>query len=59
MTDITFQPDYDEVLYENKWCLIVSKGTSYALHSKSAKYNDQYFVTLADAKKAIGIPSYI
>ena len=44
-----------EVLYKNKWCRIVSKGTYYILESKSNKYNDQYFLTSAEAFKAIGI----
>ena len=43
------------VIYQNKWCKIVSIGTYYVLQSKSGKYNDQYFSTLDAAKKAIGI----
>ena len=45
------------ILYQNKWCKIISEGTYYILKSKIGKYNDQYFFTLADAKKAIGIIS--
>lgn len=44
-----------ETLYENKWCKIVSKEGYYILKSKSNKYNDQYFRTLQEAQKAIGI----
>lgn len=44
-----------EIHYENKWCKIVSKDTFYVLQSKSDKYNDQYFQTLSEAKKSIGI----
>lgn len=44
-----------EVLFENKWCRIVSKGTIYVLQSKSGKYNDQYFNSLTAAKNYIGI----
>ncbi len=44
-----------ETLYENKWCKIVQKDTFYILQSKLDKYNDQYFTTLEQAKKSIGI----
>lgn len=44
-----------QILYENKWCKIASKGTVYVLISKSDKYNDQYFTTFEAAQKAIGI----
>ena len=44
-----------EIHYENKWCKIVSIDTYYVLQSKSDKYNDQYFQTLSDAKRSIGI----
>lgn len=43
------------VVFENKWCKIVTKGTIYVLKSKSGKYNDQYFTTLESAKKSIGV----
>lgn len=43
------------VHYKNKWCKIVSIDTYYALQSISGKYNDQYFLTLSEAYKAIGI----
>jgi hypothetical protein len=43
------------VLYQNKWCKIILEGTYYILRSKSGKYNDQYFLTFEQAKKAIGI----
>ena len=45
----------DKILYQNKWCRIISRDTWYILQSKSGKYNDQYFLTYADALKAIGI----
>ena len=45
----------DITLFENKWCKIINRDTFYILKSKSNKYNDQYFLTLSDAKKAIGI----
>jgi len=44
-----------EIAYENKWCRIIYKGTLVVLQSKSDKYNDQYFTTLEQAKKHIGI----
>lgn len=44
-----------EIIYQNKWCKIVSIGTYYVLQSKSGKYNDQYFLTSTEAYKAIGI----
>lgn len=43
------------VLYQNKWCKIILKGTYYILQSKSGKYNDQYFFTLTDALASIGV----
>ena len=43
-----------KILYENKWCKIISKDTVYILHSKSEKYNDQYFLTFDSALHAIG-----
>jgi hypothetical protein len=46
------------VIYQNKWCKIVSKGTIYILKSKAGKYNDQYFQTAEQAYKAIGICLY-
>ena len=42
-------------IYQNKFCKIVSKETFYILQSKSNKYNDQYFTTLDEAYRAIGI----
>lgn len=47
-----------DVLYENKWCRIISKDTFYVLQSKSNKYNDQYFQTADQAQKAVGINSW-
>ena len=44
----------DDILYQNKWCRIIAKGTYYILQSKSGKYNDQYFLTLTEAKRVIG-----
>jgi hypothetical protein len=44
-----------ETIYQNAWCKILLKGTIYVLHSKSDKYNDQYFTTLDAAYMAIGI----
>lgn len=44
-----------KTIYENQWCKIVSKDTLYILKSKNGKYNDQYFTTLTDAYKAVGI----
>lgn len=44
-----------EIAYQNKWCRIIYKGTLVVLQSKSDKYNDQYFTTLEQAKKYIGI----
>lgn len=46
----------ETVLFQNKWCRIISKGTIYILRSKSGKYNDQYFQTVDAAFKAIGKP---
>lgn len=43
------------IVYQNKYCKIVSNVGYYILQSKTGKYNDQYFLTLADAYKAIGI----
>lgn len=44
-----------KIIYQNKWCKIVSKDTFYVLISKRGIYNDQYFLTLDAAYKAIGI----
>jgi hypothetical protein len=44
-----------EIVYQNKWCKIVYRGTLIVLQSKSGKYNDQYFTTLEQAKKYIGV----
>lgn len=44
-----------KIVYENKWCKIVSKDTIYVLKSKSHKYNDQYFMSLDKALRSIGI----
>ena len=43
------------IAFENKWCRIVYKGTLVVLQSKFEKYNDQYFNTLEEAKKYIGV----
>lgn len=45
----------DTILFQNKWCKIILRGTYYILQSKGGKYNDQYFPTLDQAKKSIGI----
>ena len=45
----------EEIVYQNKWCKIVYRGTLVVLVSKSGKYNDQYFNTIQDAKKSIGL----
>lgn len=42
-----------KIVYRNKWCRILSKGTLYILQGK--KYNDQYFPTLQKALTAIGL----
>ena len=47
----------EEIVYQNKWCKIVSKETIYILKSKSGKYNDQYFNSLPSAKQYIGVIS--
>ncbi len=47
-----------KTLYENKWCKIIQKDTFYILQSKSQKYNDQYFLTLSEVYKAIGIDMF-
>lgn len=44
-----------EVVYQNKWCRIVYKGTLIVLQSKDGKGNDQYFTTLDVAKKSISV----
>jgi len=44
-----------QIIYQNAWCKIALKGTIYVLISKTDKYNDQYFLTLDAAYKAIGI----
>ena len=46
----------EEIIYQNKWCKLVSKGTIYILKSKSGKYNDRYFLTLDDCYKHTGLP---
>jgi len=43
------------IIFQNKWRKIVHVDTYYVLKSKSSKYNDQYFLTLTDAYKSIGI----
>jgi hypothetical protein len=45
----------EEIIYQNKWCKLVYKGTLIVLISKQDKYNDQYFNTLTEAKKYIGL----
>ncbi len=45
----------ESIIFQNKWCKIVQIDTYYVLKSKSDKYNDQYFLTLSDAYKNIGI----
>ena len=45
----------DEIIYQNKWCKIVYRGTLIVLVSKKDIYNDQYFTTIEQAKKSIGI----
>jgi hypothetical protein len=44
-----------EIAYQNKWCKIIYKGTLIVLQSKSGKYNDQYFNSVDEAKKYIGV----
>ena len=44
-----------DIIYQNKWCKIIFKGTLIVLQSKSGKYNDQYFTSIEQAKKSIGI----
>lgn len=44
-----------KIIYKNKWCKLMSIGTTYILKSLSNKYNDQYYSTLSDAYRAIGI----
>lgn len=51
----TENQDEEDILYENKWCKIISKGTIYILKSKTEKYNDQYYQTFESALKAIGL----
>lgn len=45
------------IIYQNKWCKIEAVGTYYVLKRKSGKYNDQYFLTLDETKKKMGIPT--
>lgn len=45
-----------EMIYQNKWCKIVSDGTHYIMKSKSNKYNDQYFLTRDELYKRRGLP---
>lgn len=45
----------NEIAYQNKWCKIVYKGTLIVLQSKQGKYNDQYFNSVDEAKKYIGV----
>ena len=40
----------DEIIFQNKWCKIVYRGTLIVLVSKQDKYNDQYFTSLDEAK---------
>ena len=44
-----------DIIYQNKWCKIVFKGTLIVLQSKNGKYNDQYFTSIEQAKKSIGV----
>ena len=44
-----------DTIYENKWCRVGYKGTLIVLQSKSNKYVDQYFNTLEEALKSIGV----
>jgi hypothetical protein len=43
------------IIYQNNWCRLIFKGTLIVLQSKSGKYNDQYFTSIDQAKKSIGI----
>ena len=45
----------DKIVYQNKWCKIGYKDNLVILQSKSGKYNDQYFNTIEEAKKSIGV----
>ena len=44
-----------KIAYENKWCKVGYKGTLIILQSKTSKYVDQYFNTLDEALKSIGV----
>jgi len=43
-----------DIIYQNKFCRIIFKGTLIVLQSKGGKYNDQYFLSIEQAKKSIG-----
>lgn len=45
----------EDIIYQNKFCRIIFKGTLIVLQSKSGKFEDQYFNSLAEAKKSIGV----
>lgn len=45
----------DVIVYENKLFRIVNRDTFYVLQDKEDKSDDQYFTTLPQAKKYIGV----
>lgn len=48
----------EKIVFQNKWCRVVLIDNTmgvYKLVSKSGKYNDQYFTSLSDLEKSIGM----
>ena len=45
----------DNVIYQNKYCKLIFRGTLIVLVSKKHMYNDQYFNSIDEAKKYIGV----
>ena len=47
-----------DILYENKYCMIVSPDNMpgvYKLQSKTDKYSDVYYTSLPEALRSIGV----
>jgi hypothetical protein len=44
-----------EIIFQNKYAQIVSKGYCYVVQSKKGSYNDVYFLTSSEAYRYLGM----
>jgi hypothetical protein len=44
-----------EIIYQNNWCKIIYRGTLIVLKSKLDKHYEQYFNSIDEAKRYIGL----